>query len=207
MSQAKAVFFNAPPYAGKDTAAQAVADFMLWGGKGAKCYVPYPTKFAHALKQGAHAIFGLDGYAADAFEDCKEQPCAEFFGETPRTVYKALSEKAMKPLFGKEIFGKIYLRNLQRDLGKDFSKAGQNMAPLILCSDSGFEHEIMPVIGYLGKENVMIVQISRDGCSYLNDTRSYIEIPDVTTVQIHNQDKAKFERDVVNAVTAWLQGA
>lgn len=203
----KAVFFNAPPRAGKDTACQAVENHFLWKVARRGVFVPYPAKFAEVLKQGAHALFGFPKLPADAFESVKDKPAEQFFSMSPRQVYIALSEAFMKPVFGNDIFGRIFARRIIEQINQDFAKAPDSATALILCSDSGFKEEIGPILDRIGRDNALIVQITREGCSFKNDSRSFIEIEGVTMVQIHNTDLEKFRADVVSAVTTWLESS
>lgn len=200
----KAVFFNAPPRAGKDTACHAVEFHFLWAKPRHPHYVPYPAKFAEALKRGAHALFGLNDPNFEMFEQRKDVPTDEFFGHSAREVYIKLSEAFMKPLFGRDVFGRIFAQALVRNITRDFSKASSDSVALVLCADSGFKEEIEPILEIIGRENALIVQISREGCDFKNDSRSYIDIPGVTTITLHNTEIEKFKSDAINAVTAWL---
>ena len=67
----------------------------------------------------------------------------------------------MKPRFGKDIFGKLLVKDL------DYNKQ------LTFISDSGFLEEAETVINAVGANNVIKISLWRHGCSFKNDSRSY----------------------------------
>lgn len=162
------IFFNGPPYSGKDTLATEFA-------KMAPAYKV--VKFAQVLKERTHALYGAPDLPHDFFEKTKDQPHTLFFGKTPRQAYIAVSESYMKPLHGEEIFGKLLLGSLQ-----DYPKAKG-----FLISDSGFAPEAVPLIRHYGVENCLLVRIHAEGrgCSFNGDSRSYIELP-IETIDLNN---------------------
>lgn len=162
------IFFNGPPYCGKDTLAKAFA-------KMAPAFKV--VKFARILKEHTHALYGFAGVPHDHFENVKDMPCETFLGKTPRQAYIAVSETLMKPLHGEEVFGELLLKELKKD----------EKAKGFLISDSGFAPEAMPVIRHFGEENCLLVRIRADerGCSFKGDSRGYIDLP-IETIDIQN---------------------
>lgn len=164
----KIIFLNGPPRSGKDTSAE--------------CLQVYYTgiavmKFSDPAKSGTHAAFGLV-HGINHFESRKDQPCEEFFGFTPRECYINHSEKYMKPLYGEEIFGQLFVR--RTEYPKYYNKQ------IIVIPDSGFECESRPVIKKFGAENCMLVRLHRPGCDYSKDSRSYLDLDIHTVVDIQN---------------------
>ena len=181
------VLFNGPPRCGKDTAAEALR-LAIQGAR--------HLKFAGAVKDATHAIFGLE-VRTDAFEHCKDIPSPEFAGLTPRQAYIRFSEVAIKPAFGKTRFGHAAAR---RVLGAE--DAG---ATLVAISDSGFAEETIPVIEAVGRENVLLIRIHRPGCTFDGDSRNYIYPPGIRSEDLSNEyTKAEWVRYVEAVVREWL---
>ncbi|CAK9074178.1 Uncharacterized protein SCF082_LOCUS36164 [Durusdinium trenchii] len=164
--------FYFPSFSNYDTAAKFIAR-----GHGTR----FTTKFAKALKEAAHRLYGIPAVHF-AFEEVKDEPQDIFFGKTPREAYIALSETFFKPLHGQSIFGSLIL--------KEIAFAAQQPEGYNVCviSDCGFREEIEPVVAALGADNVILVRLHRDGCDFEGDSRSYIDLDDlgVRTLDIEN---------------------
>ncbi len=138
-------------------------------------YHPYHLKFADPLKTAAHALFGLSGMGAAAFEGRKEIGIPEFAGYSPREVYIAMSEKLAKPLWGKDFFGKIFVKQIKfyRKMLREVCKDDQREI-VVICSDCGFLEEISPAIEAFGVPNCLLIRIERNGCDFKSDSRAYV---------------------------------
>lgn len=184
----KIILFNGPPGSGKDTAGLAVLLHF-------DSIRMERIKFSDPVKEGTHRAYGLN-VLIDHFEDSKDKPRAEFYGATPRQAYIAYSEKFMKPLHGKEIFGIITAHKMH-----------QSTAPLIVTPDSGFVEEALPVKQAFRAENILLFRIEREGYDYSNDSRGKVDLgPDVLTIDIENVNgkRAEFQSDIVAQVEAWI---
>ena len=186
----KLVLLNGPAGSGKDTAGRAIAVQM-----GAKV-----VKFAEALKLTTHALYGLDGAHAAAFEHVKDAPCGLFFGRSPRQAYIEVSERMVKPVLGDDFFGRVLAQRL-------IGLRDSFIEPAV-ATDSGFAGEAAPVVDALGAANVLLVRIHADGRGkdFQGDSRGYISLPGVTTLDVHNDgpDPEAFCRDVVALVRGWI---
>lgn len=167
----KIIFLNGAPGSGKDTSADVLMKY-LWDSHR---YHPYHLKFATPLKKAAHALFGLSHEADDSFEGRKELGIIDFAGYSPREIYIAVSEQLAKPLWGKDFFGKIFMRQVKfhrkmiRELCRDDYRE-----LVVVCSDCGFLEEIIPSIEAFGAKNCLLIRIERDGCDFKNDSRSFV---------------------------------
>lgn len=183
----KVILFNAPPRAGKDTAGQTVLSRF----RGAQ------VKFSDPVKHGTHNAYGIYGVSADHFEAVKDEPLEEFFGLTPREAYIDFSERYMKPKHGKDVFGRIATNVIARlnEL-------------LITIPDSGFYHEAMPVVRYVGPENVLLIRIhsivNGKTLTFAGDSRSYIELPGVRTIDVANLHLEDFVIRIRAIAQEWL---
>lgn len=189
--QSSVVLFNGPPYSGKDTAAKHI---ML--------NIPRSRvmKFAGMLKRSTHMDFGMPPELPDdAFDNCKDKPNEAFFGQTPRQAYIDKSEKRQKPFLGEDIYGRVLLRRMWR--------AYQEGVRVFLISDSGFAPEARAIMKVVDRSQIMLVKIHADGrgCSFAGDSRSYISLPGVHTVNVANDDDVEtFKTDVLAQVRSFV---
>lgn len=149
----KVVLFNGPPRSGKDT---IVSELL----------VRYPEvsdhlKFSKPLKQSLKTLFNLSDEEADYLEQTKDVSSDLLQGLSWRQAQIWLSEEVMKPRFGKDIFGKLLVKDL------DYSKK------FIFISDSGFLEEAEQVINKVKANNVIKISLWREGCSFRGDSRRY----------------------------------
>ena len=154
----KVVLLNAPPNTGKDYAAS-----LICRHSGAK-----HMEFKKTLHNIAMAITGLS--EKDYFEiynnrKLKEIPVKEFLGKSPREMLIWISEDVCKPEFGEDYFGKAAAAGCDFELGTVFS-------------DSGFPEEVFPIAEKVGAENIYVVRFTRNGATFGNDSRDYLQPED-----------------------------
>lgn len=127
--------------------------------------------FSHHLKIMTHVIYmGAAGLSLDPdhYDAVKGEPNDDFDGLTPRQAYIHYSENVIKPLHGKEWFG------------EKFIQAAKNSGSyLIVVPDSGFREEAERCVREVGSNNVLLIRIHKDGCTYDGDSRSYISLGDL----------------------------
>jgi hypothetical protein len=166
----KVILFNGPPGSGKDLSAIILRN-MITGKKGLLSDPPYRPeilKFAAPIKAAAHALYNIP-YSCEYYEkefgnDWKDKPQGEFYGLTPREVYISLSEEYMKPMQTPNIFGRLAVRAMKNHIDRN----------VFIFSDSGFIEEALPVITKVGLDNVILIELTRPGCSFKKDSRGYI---------------------------------
>lgn len=157
----KIIICNAPPGAGKDTLCNYVTLHNKTFATG---------KFADPLKKAAKELYGLTEQQVKYFESdltIKNAKQDVLFGNSWREVLIDLSEKYMKPKYGKDVFGKILTNKI-------------NTMPAIgpfnlIISDGGFNEEVQPLVDTYGKDKVVIVRIHRKGCDFSTDSRAFID--------------------------------
>ena len=162
----KIILLNGPPRCGKDTIAEILKNHCS-----SEVHI---EKFALPLKLAVPLIYGItvSEWKEDLdTEQGKDYRCDQFFGISPRDVQIALSEDFLKPLHGKDIFGKLLVRRLERILGRGFSAA--------VVSDSGFREEAEVIVNKFGADNVQLWRIHRDGCDFKKDSQGYIHLADI----------------------------
>jgi hypothetical protein len=201
----KIILFNGPPRSGKDTAAKLMIDRTL-KLKGGGNYGYAMDRFSMPLKTSLFSLFGtyIGGDLGKEIEATKEKPMALLGGLSFREAQIDLSEKYLKPLYGKDCFGEWLAFRLHKQI--ELSEKYNKVSICFLIPDSGFSYEAVPVVEYMGSDNVLLVRMHRDGTDFSNDSRSYIELPDVTTVDILNNGSLDdLAHNLYRHVDTWLK--
>lgn len=160
----KALILNGPPRSGKDTFAKLLQ-------------IKYPNRFSHLkfsypLKKAVHSGLGIGLFQfadTERYDAEKDESIPDFFGKKPRDVYIAFSEDYLKPIFGKDIFGKVWLRMYQQH-HNGFRDT------VVVISDCGFREELDPLLGHFAVGELMLINLYRENCDFKNDSRGYIDI-------------------------------
>ena len=146
------IIFNGPPGSGKD---EAAAYFKRFGFK--------HLSFKYVLFKETISFFGVDKeWFMNGYKDrsVKERPEDLLDGMSRREAMIYVSEEVTKPALGQDIFG-VHVASEVED-GKDYA-----------ISDGGFEEELVPLINRVGADNIVLVQLTREGCDYSSDSRRY----------------------------------
>lgn len=148
------IIFNGPPGSGKD---EAASYFKHRGFKHAS--------FKYVLFKETIEYFGVtrDWFMRD-YNDrkIKERPEKALRGFSRREALIHVSEEVIKPIEGLDFFGRCVANEIED--GKDYA-----------ISDGGFIEELTPIINKIGTENIVLVQLTRDGCDYSTDSRRYFD--------------------------------
>lgn len=194
------ILINGAPRSGKDTAGKAIcASVSAWAAHRGHGQMVAMYGMSWHLKEATHTLYGHPGRRHDYYEQVKDLSHIDFFGLSPRQAYIDVSEKDMKPRHGKDVFGRIYLRRI-----------APLDADVIVSADAGFEPEWQPVIAKYGAENLFLIRVHAEGRgrTFAGDSRSYITLPGVRTVDLDNNtrgDWEKFTQAAVGAVCSWLK--
>jgi len=181
----KILLLNGPASSGKDF----IADILY------KHFNCRKAKFSKPLKDATRALFLLHDEVA--LEAKKEEYTEAFFHNmTYRQMQIALSEDFLKPRFGKDIFGKLLLRQLHQPTNCSFT----------VVSDSGFVEEAATVRKHYGKKNVFVLRLEREGTNYAGDSRGYLNLDNSwqTKTFKNNHSKSVMPRIVSMLVADWL---
>jgi hypothetical protein len=175
----KITLFNGPPRSGKDTAALKLVKYLESGFE--RFSMPLKASFA-AISSSHIDKFGN----VDPYEKTKEE-IIPWLGVSYRQYQIDMSEKFFKPLYGEFIFGKLLAERL----------SSMRMYDRIVIPDSGFAHEVKPLIDKFGEENIKLVRVHRPGFDFTGDSRSYISgvVPDEIDIQ-NDGTQAEFENKV-----------
>ncbi len=191
----KVIFVNGPPRSGKDQ-----AGMILKRTHNVRIY-----KLSRPMKDALAAFFYIDHFMMkDEIEPNKDTRSAEFGDLSWRGIQISFAETWAKPVLGQDILGK---------LGVMFLKQGTTY-DITVITDSGFVEECMPIVKHIGIDNCLLIQLSRDGCTFEGDSRSYIELDNigVTMIQLHNRYPLvptddmplTYEMQLRSAVNGWL---
>lgn len=151
------LILNGPPSSGKDTLADALCEAFGW----------QKVEFKAALRQDVCEVFNTNLGVLRIHETRKEIPTEAFLHpetKEPMSLRQALiytSEQVIKPKFGAQVYGQRLLETL---LASD--------ADMFVCSDGGFESELIPLAQAGIKLRIM--RIDRPGYTFAQDSRSYI---------------------------------
>lgn len=199
------VIFNGPPSSGKDTAALACFKSQTVGGFKVFDRMSRPIKKAFAGMVNA-PINKFD--VVENWEHRKDEPLKILDGKTFRNWQQDFGEKFMKPLYGENIFARLFIERQH------------NQAPnaTIFVPDCGFDIEYETLALHYGTENILVVKLYRPGYTFAGDTRKYLDIgsrfasgiedPDIENVRHINNSTTRtaFEMRVLEVVSDWLEG-
>lgn len=175
----KIILFNAPANSGKDVAVNYLH----------KQYGVFPFSFKKKLIEIVKCVYSLtdEEVALYSSREEKEKPQSRLCGRSWRQALIHVSEDVIKPKFGKDYFGKAALEYIKQN----------NKSEIIACSDCGFVPEITPLVNAVGGENILLVYLEAEGCSFDGDSRDYVyhnAIPDGNYIKIFNhKDEAFFD--------------
>lgn len=195
----KVVVLNAPSRVGKDVGASYLTKCI---NNNKYPLTAYHREFKHSLFKITADMLGisveefLDGYDMAVGDYCskcqpfhkdsylslgctwwKDVPLYRVGAKERLSKRQALihtSENIIKPNFGDDAFGKMFVNNLPEE-------------GVVFVSDGGFKEEILPIIDHVGKENLLIIRIHREGYDFSNDSRNYLT-------------KEMFDKDICPAI-------
>ena len=176
------VIFNGPPASGKDEAASLYKEKYGFGNLSFKYQL-----FKETIKHfDVDERWFMEGYNNRELKEKKEFALNDM---SRREAMIHVSENIIKPKKGLDYFG----RSVADEIFEDNHYA---------LADGGFVEELEPIVKKVGRENVIIVQLTREGCDYSTDSRKYFNgnlIKEYTVNMSTDIDKAyvlKEEMDV-----------
>jgi hypothetical protein len=189
MLKRKIVLVNGPAGSGKDEFAKAIM---------AKFDTRH-EKFARPVKDAVHKMLNIPYSCEDAErkfgKEWKDTPQGVCYGFKPRDLYIWYSEEVMKPKFGKDIFGRMMVTRLY----------DPTSTKVTVISDSGFVEEAETVLRHCDSRDILLIRLHRDGCVFEGDSRSYITLNGVKTIDMKNRfDLFMYHIQAQKAVADWL---
>lgn len=186
------VLFNGPPRSGKDTAVEAFREdeSVNWLKDGFAM-----DRMSMPIKQAFGGV--VDKYCdsrgvVQDWEQIKDQPHDLLSGKSYRQWQIDFSEKFMKPLYGEDIFARLFA-----DRWKD-----QEEPVTILVPDCGFEIEKAGLRKYMPNAKIALVRIIREGTDFSKDSRGYLNFIGVDyPIDIYNNGTVpEFQAKVMDFV-------
>lgn len=201
------VFLNGPPGCGKDSGAEAVQQILNRRPNVSAVQM----KMAEGLKRSVLVDAGLPyGTPLHTLEAEKDIPKAIWGGVSFRQRCIIKSENYMKPQFGKQVYGRLFVQSLRAwaeaitDLELPFEKN------VVLVTDTGFFDETLPVLEEVPERNVALARIHAEerGKTFENDSRSYITLSgSIPTLDIENNAHGDGGfADYVDELSKWIIG-
>ena len=197
------VIFNGPPGSGKDEAASYFKENFGFGNLSFKLQL-----FRETMKHfNVNEDWFMEGYND---REQKEKQCDALDGMSRREAMIYISEEILKPKHGKAYFGECVAGEIEDDM---------NYA----IADGGFVEELEPLVERVGANNIVIVQLVREGHDYSSDSRRYFNgklikeytingmtsidkqyvLPEelsINTYRIHNNGSIRNFHDVLNNI-------
>ncbi len=155
MRKPRLIVLNGPPHVGKDTIAKIFVDREGYA----------ELTFKDQLISAAIAVARIDRETwRGRYEDrqLKEEPWGRLGGLSQRQYLIKVSEEWVKPLFGRDWFGKCLA-----------ATAAEMLDDEIIVSDGGFPEEVLAVAAQSGHE-VHLVRLHRPGYTFEGDSRDYV---------------------------------
>lgn len=170
------IALNGPPHSGKDVIGGILhqqLNFQVF-------------KFAAPLRLAAADLLCVD---PDKIEELKDAGDGQV-----RQLMIAISEQAMKPIFGEGIFGHLLAQRI---------KAARSPRRVVV-TDSGFEPELATLRESLPSYRIHLIRVYRPGTDFHGDSRAYLPLPHHTL--INNSSLDELERRV-HALVEYLEYA
>lgn len=179
------IILNGPPGSGKDTLCKLI--------------LPYITaqhiEFKTVLYKETLKYFNLASKYTVHFIDrsLKDTPSPYFEGLTPREALIHVSEEIIKPLYGKDYFGKIVAKEVEEGFGV-----------VNIFTDGGFEAEVEELKKV---SRVLIVQLHKEGLDFSKDSRNYLENGDeVVKINVREGHQHENAEELTNHIYSFVKG-
>lgn len=184
----KVVILNAPPNSGKDYFVEQLKEKGIHEIGGLEWH---HQEMKSAPVEIVKLFYNLsdDEVVFLSSRENKENPSPLLGGKSWREAVIHVSEIVVKPALGKDIFGKVAAINLS---------VGIN-----IFTDGGFEEEIAPIVEEVGEDNIIIVKIHKEGCSFEGDSRDWIDIEGVNSFDVTNYGDESFVKDMLFLINEW----
>ena len=167
----RVVVLNGPPNSGKDTLADQLCHQYRDAG-----YLAERRAFKDGLIELAAKLMLVDeGWFRKVCDDRdqKERAQPQLGGLSPRQALIFVSEDVVKPKLGDNYFGRFMAQNLTE-------------GAIHFVSDGGFLRELVPVMDLVGRDNLLVVHLHREGCTFEGDSRDYVPLTEIRWGGVHD---------------------
>lgn len=173
MKKGKVIILNGPPSSGKDEIAKMISKKGLFGETAFHEQVK-GTLFKQVL--ALSQISSGDWFDRYNDRNLKELPWDRLGGLSQREFMIKVSEEYVKPVFGKDFYGRMAGQRAKKLINDGFHVA---------FSDGGFSSELDAMKSIVGDENILLVRLHRYGCTFEGDSRSHLSNPPFE-MDLHN---------------------
>ena len=192
------IIFNGPPGSGKDFACSYLKErysnviHISFKEK----LIDLTCRFYGVSREEWDERYENSSTLGSGFVRWKDIPWEKLGYLSQREALIHVSENVIKPVFGKAIFGELLCDSIE-------GMKQQSRDIVFVCSDGGFPEEVEPLSCLFwhhgtNSAGVTVARISRDGCSFVGDSRNYL--PDnsdwYNVVDIHNDGTDSFVKAV-----------
>ena len=192
----KLILINAPPRAGKDTAAWALKHYYHGTVPVIIERMSFPLKRAFAGMLNTHCDpLGR----VHPYENHKDEPIP-MLSQLQPTSYRnwqiAFSEDFMKVFHGQNIFGLLLAERLLAHTNNE----------LVIIPDCGFQIEVETILETIHPhDRIMLIQIERPGTKW--DSREPVTAPpSIATLRILNdRTQEEFESLIIEMTRKWIE--
>lgn len=191
----KVVIFNCPPRSGKDSVANYISEMFSNFDI---------ASFKDKLFSIAIETAPMGAEFLNIYEEYKSKPHPELGNLTTREYMIKISEEWIKPLFGRYYFGVALANEIiaTAELNETIGKPKE----YFLVPDGGFVEELEPLFRKFSKENILILQWDREGCTFDNDSRKYIDCYPEITIRLpsNNGNLSRFAMNVEKTIVEYF---
>lgn len=179
------ILMNGPPGSGKDMAATFFKKDLPNSAE---------LKMSKPLKDAFRAMFNFgDIQSRTMLNETKDRVHNSLGGMTPREVQIELYE-FMRHHFGGDILAQAFIREVEATPANYF-----------IVTDGGMQAEDNCVVNHFGRDNVKCIQLSRPGCNFNKDSRSYLDCDalGIDCISINNEHELDMYRRQLQR--AWIK--
>lgn len=192
----KIIITNGPPRSGKDTMCGLIREGITG------CDL-IPLSYKKTLYVGVARRYGLSVeavYQMNADTLIKDEPSDLFGGKSVRQALIFESEEVIKKKYGPQGVAIQTFKLLEEEYGIERLKNA-----VLYCSDGGFNSELFAAYDYfgIGVEDVYILRMLREGCSFEGDSREFLDNPDVI---IHNDSNLDHLKSYLPRIQSFCEG-
>lgn len=193
------VIFSAPPRAGKDTLALALHEALDIDSEIREFKSPM---FAIAAQTMGIPFTKFINLYQTNLNDWKDTPRPDLGNKSVRQLLIQISEVYIKPFFGDNYFGRMAAEKVERSetIIHPNGKVSRN-EHVHIFADGGFPVELMELVGRY-PERVRIIRVHRDGTSFAGDSRNWLDMEGVPSLDLDNNRTIE---EALDDVRSWLE--
>lgn len=180
------VAFNGPAGSGKDSACLMLAEHAN----------ALHIKMSAPMKDIVEAATGYSR------EEIRTQQDKLFYNGKSLREHQIILFNNWMAQFGDDVLAQILVRTLRRNMINAVVDSG-GMLPLFVLSDCGRQPELNALVDLVGKDNVLLFRLHREGFTFEGDIREYVYSDAIPSVDIYNDALSKFHDEVFKHVNAW----